>query len=301
MRRDGGPDRMLRGGSGLRGARRAARRKPRPRRTGSRSAPSTSPIRAARTRRRRTRCTPTSGRCGWAPTCSRSTSTRPPTARSSSCTTAPSTAPPTAAARVYEMTLAEIQALDAAHDLVPGLGTRAGARPPTTASAGSGPASAGRRVGFEPGDFRIPTLDEVMRAYPDVPINIEIKGAADTDVASFIRNAEHLAALLNRAGAHRRDHRRLVQRRRADHVPRARAGDRAGARDRGRRGVQARKRPAGPRDGRVPGADRVRGRPGHRPGLRPARPRRRLRGPRLDDRRRADDAPAARLGRRRES
>ena len=39
-----------------------------------------------------------------------------------------------------------------------------------------------------------------MRAFPNVPINIEIKGRADTDLASFNRNAEHLAALLNHLG-----------------------------------------------------------------------------------------------------
>jgi hypothetical protein len=39
-----------------------------------------------------------------------------------------------------------------------------------------------------------------MRAYPRVPINIEIKGAADSDVDSFRRNAENLAAFLNRLG-----------------------------------------------------------------------------------------------------
>jgi hypothetical protein len=39
-----------------------------------------------------------------------------------------------------------------------------------------------------------------MRAYPRVPINIEIKGAADQDVDSFLRNAEILAGFLNKLG-----------------------------------------------------------------------------------------------------
>jgi hypothetical protein len=39
-----------------------------------------------------------------------------------------------------------------------------------------------------------------MRAYPDVPINIEIKGRSDLDVASFQHNAEVLAAFLNELG-----------------------------------------------------------------------------------------------------
>jgi len=39
-----------------------------------------------------------------------------------------------------------------------------------------------------------------MNAYPGVPINIEIKGAADEDVDSFLRNAEILANFLNKLG-----------------------------------------------------------------------------------------------------
>ena len=54
---------------------RPPRSRPRARRTGPSSGPSTSPTRAVRTRRPRTRCTPTTGRCGSAPTCSRPTST----------------------------------------------------------------------------------------------------------------------------------------------------------------------------------------------------------------------------------
>jgi glycerophosphoryl diester phosphodiesterase len=102
--------------------------------------------------------------------------------------------------RVYDMTLAEIQALDAAHDFVPGEGTiedrprsdyvyrgiRTGERKPPP--------------GYKRRDFRIPTLGEVMRTYPTVPINVEIKGATDSDLASFQRNAEALAAFLNQLG-----------------------------------------------------------------------------------------------------
>jgi hypothetical protein len=43
-------------------------------------------------------------------------------------------------------------------------------------------------------------LEEVMSAYPGVPINIEIKGAADSDVESFLHNAEVLADFLNGLG-----------------------------------------------------------------------------------------------------
>ncbi len=51
--------------------------------------------------------------------------------------------------------------------------------------------------GFRAADFRVPTLREVMRAFPRTPINIEIKGRtpAETD-AEYVQNAEVLAALL---------------------------------------------------------------------------------------------------------
>lgn len=101
---------------------------------------------------------------------------------------------------VYEMTLEEVQRLDAAHDFVPGLGTRNG-MPPSSYPFRS--VRTGEREpppGYTRSDFRIPTLDQIMRAFPDVPINIEIKGRADTDNGSFFRNADLLAAFLNRLG-----------------------------------------------------------------------------------------------------
>ncbi len=51
--------------------------------------------------------------------------------------------------------------------------------------------------GFRAADFRVPTLRQVMRAFPRTPINIEIKGRtpAETD-AEYVQNAEVLAALL---------------------------------------------------------------------------------------------------------
>ena len=102
--------------------------------------------------------------------------------------------------RVYDKTLRQIQALDAGYNLVPGEGTEAG-RP--AASYPFRGVRTGKRKpppGFRPRDFRIPTLGEVMKAYPRVPINIEIKGAADQDVDSFLRNAEILANFLNKLG-----------------------------------------------------------------------------------------------------
>src|SRR5512132_3944394 len=51
--------------------------------------------------------------------------------------------------------------------------------------------------GFRRSDFRVPTLAEVLKAFPRTPINIEIKGRTplETD-AEYVKNAEALARLL---------------------------------------------------------------------------------------------------------
>ncbi len=105
--------------------------------------------------------------------------------------------------RIRDMSLAQVQGLDAAYNFVPsrnavrGLpasayplrGVRTGRRPPPP--------------GYAREDFRIPTLEQVLQAFPGVPINIEIKGTQDADVLSFLRTAELLAGVLRGSG--RRD------------------------------------------------------------------------------------------------
>lgn len=95
--------------------------------------------------------------------------------------------------QVGDMTLEQVQALDAAYRFDPDgdgsfpfRGVRTGEVPPP--------------AGYKPKDFRIPSLREVFRTFPDVPINIEIKGNSDTDILSFLRNAELLAEAINQAG-----------------------------------------------------------------------------------------------------
>ena len=101
---------------------------------------------------------------------------------------------------VYEMTAKEIQALDAGHNLVPGEGTETGRPESDYPFRGVRLREKEPPPGFRPRDFRIPILDEVMSKYPDAPTNIEIKGASDEDLASYLRNAETLAAYLNALG-----------------------------------------------------------------------------------------------------
>lgn len=51
--------------------------------------------------------------------------------------------------------------------------------------------------GFKASDFRVPTLTEVMKAFPKTPINVEIKGRTKAeDIAEYVKNAEVLAKLL---------------------------------------------------------------------------------------------------------
>ena len=51
--------------------------------------------------------------------------------------------------------------------------------------------------GYSASDFRVPTLTEVMKAFPRTPINVEIKGRTPDEAdAEYVRNAEVLARLL---------------------------------------------------------------------------------------------------------
>jgi glycerophosphoryl diester phosphodiesterase len=60
--------------------------------------------------------------------------------------------------------------------------------------------------GFTAKDFRVPTLAQVLRAFPRMPINVEIKGRTPKEATSeYVKNAEVLAALLENT-----KHRRLI-------------------------------------------------------------------------------------------
>ncbi|MDQ4004947.1 MAG: glycerophosphodiester phosphodiesterase, partial [Actinomycetota bacterium] len=99
--------------------------------------------------------------------------------------------------RVDEMTLEEIQVLDAAYWFVPQCGTCHDREESEYVYRGYATGerrinSKHRKQGIVASDFRIPTLDEVLTAFPHALINIEIKGTApDTEPYE-----EALAALL---------------------------------------------------------------------------------------------------------
>jgi glycerophosphoryl diester phosphodiesterase len=101
---------------------------------------------------------------------------------------------------VRDMTLAQVQALDAAHWFVPGRSAVHGLPAASYPLRGVRTGKVAPPSGYDAEDFRIPTLDEVLRAYPHTPINVEIKGA---DQAEKFRVADDLAALLK--DVHRKD------------------------------------------------------------------------------------------------
>lgn len=84
------------------------------------------------------------------------------------------------------------------HNFVPGAGTVADAEARRYTLRGVRTGEQPPPLGYTADDFRIPTLEEVLRAFPDVPMNIEIKGRSDEDRQSFLDNADRLVALLRR-------------------------------------------------------------------------------------------------------
>jgi glycerophosphoryl diester phosphodiesterase len=98
--------------------------------------------------------------------------------------------------RVDALTLAQLRRLDAAHNFVPGENAVSGR--PAAAYPLRGVRTGKKRppAGFEADDFRIPTLAEVFDAFPDVPVNIEIKGKTQEQK---LRVADLLARFLKRA------------------------------------------------------------------------------------------------------
>jgi glycerophosphoryl diester phosphodiesterase len=95
-----------------------------------------------------------------------------------------------------DLTLAQIQQLDAAYNFIPGENAVAGRPEPEYPFRGVRTGAKPPPAGYTAEDFRVPTLTEVLEAFPDTPINIEIKGQEDQE-SEFVRNAELLAQLLN--------------------------------------------------------------------------------------------------------
>jgi glycerophosphoryl diester phosphodiesterase len=94
-----------------------------------------------------------------------------------------------------DLTLAQVRKLDAAYNFVPGRNAVAGLPARRYPFRGVRTGAKKPPKGFTRNDFRVPTLAEVLRAFPHTPINIEIKGRDDAE-AQFLHNADLLADLL---------------------------------------------------------------------------------------------------------
>lgn len=80
--------------------------------------------------------------------------------------------------RIDSMTLAQVQALDAAYWFVPNAGTTHSHPPSAYTLRGMATGAVAPPPGYAASDFTIPTLRDVLETFPDVPINIEIKASA---------------------------------------------------------------------------------------------------------------------------
>lgn len=101
---------------------------------------------------------------------------------------------------VADFTMAQLEKLDAAHWFVPMEGTTQDAAADQYVFRGVRTGAKKAPRGYGPDDFRPLELRELMDRYPDVPINIEIKGGVAEDNASYAHVAAVLAAFLNQYG-----------------------------------------------------------------------------------------------------
>jgi glycerophosphoryl diester phosphodiesterase len=100
---------------------------------------------------------------------------------------------------VASKTLRQVRKLDAAFWFAPGASDHYSHALPPRSYKFRGIATGNRKPpkGFKASDFRVPTLAEVLKAFPRAPINIEIKGRTpDEATEEYVQNAEVLARLL---------------------------------------------------------------------------------------------------------
>ncbi|PUA79877.1 glycerophosphodiester phosphodiesterase family protein [Nocardioides currus] len=104
-----------------------------------------------------------------------------------------------ATGKVVKLPWRQVKKADAGYWFVRGEGTTHDAK--DAAYTLRGARDGERRIeGYSRADFRVPLLKEVLKAFPKVPINIEIKGTSDDDAASFFRTGRLLSTMLNKSG-----------------------------------------------------------------------------------------------------
>jgi glycerophosphoryl diester phosphodiesterase len=102
---------------------------------------------------------------------------------------------------VSSLKLRQVKRLDAAYWFAPRAESHYSHDLPASAYRFRGMATGAKKPprGFTRTDFRVPTLRQVMRAFPHTPINIEIKARTPAEnVSEYVRNAEVLARFLKR-------------------------------------------------------------------------------------------------------
>jgi glycerophosphoryl diester phosphodiesterase len=100
---------------------------------------------------------------------------------------------------VSSKSLAQMKRLDAAYWFAPREEDHYSHDHPASGYKFRGVATGKRKPpkGYRAADFRVPTLAQVMRAFPHTPINIEIKGRTPDEATSeYVKNANVLARLL---------------------------------------------------------------------------------------------------------
>jgi glycerophosphoryl diester phosphodiesterase len=104
---------------------------------------------------------------------------------------------PGASNRIWDYTLADLKKLDAGYWYAPGTGQYDHGRPADDyVFRGVGAGTVDPPAGYSPNDFKIPTFDEVLEAFPQTRINIDMKdqsGFTDKGVAA----AHQLASILS--------------------------------------------------------------------------------------------------------
>ncbi len=96
---------------------------------------------------------------------------------------------------IADMTVAEVQLLDAAYWFIPG-SSPSGDRPGAEYELrGARTDDVDPPAGFSADDFRIPTFREVAEAFPELPLDVEIKGAGPGAASAVDVLAVELGAL----------------------------------------------------------------------------------------------------------
>lgn len=98
--------------------------------------------------------------------------------------------------RIDTLSLDELRRLDAGYWFEPGVGVTAGRPPAVYKLRGVATGDVDPPDGFAPSDFTVPTLDEVLERFPDVPVNVDIK-QTEPDTRPY---EAQLAEVLRRTG-----------------------------------------------------------------------------------------------------